>query len=68
MGLRRDGLARVALNGNPAARRRPRFQLGLWLGGRLGEELREGTERLASQLLILTAVVFVAFKVTGDQP
>jgi putative Mn2+ efflux pump MntP len=42
-------------------------ELGLWLGGRLNEELREGAERLAGLVLILTAVALVAFKVGGHQ-
>lgn len=40
-------------------------QLGLWLGSRLDEELREGAERLAGLLLIATAVALVALQLTG---
>jgi manganese efflux pump family protein len=42
-------------------------QLGLWMGGRLGETLREGAERLAGVLLLLTALGLIALKLTGHQ-
>ena len=42
-------------------------QTGLWIGGMLGEGLREGAERLAGGLLVVTAVVLVVLKVTGHQ-
>jgi putative Mn2+ efflux pump MntP len=42
-------------------------QLGLWIGGRLDEELREGAERLAGLVLIVTAVALMALKLGGHQ-
>ena len=42
-------------------------QLGLWLGGKLNEELREGAERFAGVLLILAAVALIALKASGHQ-
>ena len=42
-------------------------QAGLWIGGKLSEELREGAERLAGVLLVVTAVLLVVLKVTGHQ-
>lgn len=42
-------------------------QFGLWLGGRVREEWLQGAERLAGLLLVATAIVFVAVKVTGHQ-
>jgi manganese efflux pump family protein len=43
-------------------------QLGLWLGSRLSDTLREGAEQLAGVLLLLTALALVALKLTGHQP
>jgi manganese efflux pump family protein len=40
-------------------------QLGLWLGGRLDEGVREGTERLAGVVLILGAAALIALEVSG---
>jgi putative Mn2+ efflux pump MntP len=42
-------------------------QLGLWIGGRLNEELQEGAERLAGLVLIVTAVALIALKLGGHQ-
>jgi putative Mn2+ efflux pump MntP len=42
-------------------------QLGLWLGGRLSETLREGAEKLGGVLLLLTALGLIALKMTGHQ-
>jgi putative Mn2+ efflux pump MntP len=42
-------------------------QLGLWLGRKLHEELREGAERLAGVVLILTACALIALKASGHQ-
>lgn len=42
-------------------------QLGLWLGGRLDEALREGAERVAGLILIAAAIALVALKVTGHE-
>lgn len=42
-------------------------QLGLWLGGKLHEDLREGAERLAGIVLILTAIALIIFKLSGHQ-
>lgn len=42
-------------------------QLGLWLGGRLDEALREGAERIAGLILIAAAIALVALKVTGHE-
>ena len=42
-------------------------QLGLWIGGRIAEELREGAERLAGLLLIGTAALLLALKLAGYQ-
>jgi manganese efflux pump family protein len=40
-------------------------QLGLLLGGRLHEELREGAERLAGGALIVLAVALIALQASG---
>jgi manganese efflux pump family protein len=42
-------------------------QLGLWLGGKLNEGLREGAERLAGLVLILTAIALITLKLSGHQ-
>jgi putative Mn2+ efflux pump MntP len=42
-------------------------QLGLWLGGKLGDELRDGAERLAGLLLIVTAIVLIALEASGHR-
>jgi putative Mn2+ efflux pump MntP len=42
-------------------------QLGLWLGGRLAEELSERAERLAGVLLIAIAGALVALEVSGHK-
>jgi len=42
-------------------------QLGLWLGRRLDEALREGAERVAGLILIAAAIALVALKVTGHE-
>lgn len=42
-------------------------QLGLWVGGRLSENLREGAERIAGIALILVALVLIVLKVTGHE-
>ena len=42
-------------------------QLGLWLGGRLSETLRDGAEKVAGGILILVALALIAFKLTGHQ-
>jgi putative Mn2+ efflux pump MntP len=41
--------------------------LGLWLGGRLSEALREGAEKVAGALLLLTAFGLVLLKLAGHQ-
>jgi putative Mn2+ efflux pump MntP len=42
-------------------------QAGLWIGGKLSEELREGAERLAGLVLIATAIALIALKISGHQ-
>ena len=55
------GLAHLGVQAFVAA------QLGLWLGGRLDEALREGAERVAGLILIAAAIALVALKVTGHE-
>ena len=42
-------------------------QLGLWLGGRVSETLREGAERVAGLILIAVAIVLIVLKATGHE-
>ena len=42
-------------------------QLGLWLGGRLDEALRDSAERVAGLILIAAAIALVALKLTGHE-
>ena len=42
-------------------------QLGLWLGGKLNEGLREGAERLAGLQLVITAIALITLKLSGHQ-
>jgi manganese efflux pump family protein len=40
-------------------------QLGLRLGGKLNEDLREGAERVAGLALIVIAIALIALEVSG---
>jgi manganese efflux pump family protein len=40
-------------------------RLGLWLGGRVSEELREGAERVAGVILIAIAIALAVLELTG---
>jgi manganese efflux pump family protein len=42
-------------------------QLGLWLGGRLNDTLRESAERVAGFILISVAIALIILKVTGHE-
>jgi putative Mn2+ efflux pump MntP len=43
-------------------------QLGLWLGDRVGEGLREGAERVAAIALIALAGLLLALRLAGSSP
>lgn len=42
-------------------------QAGLWIGARIGDHLRDGSQRLAGVLLVAVAGILIALKLTGHQ-